>query len=39
VALYDDLIEIVRDNPQLQKKLPSRRQLFIKRTDLPVRKV
>jgi hypothetical protein len=39
VALYDDLIEIVRDNPQLQEKLPSRRQLFIKRTDLPVRKV
>ena len=39
VALYDDLMKIVRDNPQLQEKLPSRRQLFIERTALSVRKV
>jgi hypothetical protein len=37
VALYDDLIEIVRGNPDLQERLPRQRQLFIERTGLPVR--
>ena len=37
VALYDDLIEIIRGNPNLQERLPRQRQLFIERTGLPVR--
>jgi hypothetical protein len=39
VALYDDLIEIVRGNPNLQERLPRRRRLFIERMGLSVRQV
>jgi hypothetical protein len=39
VALYDDLIEIVRGNPTLQERLPRQRQLFIERTRLSARQV
>jgi hypothetical protein len=39
VALYDDLIEIVRGNPNLQERLPRRRQLFIERIGLSIRQV
>jgi hypothetical protein len=37
--LYDDLIEIVRGNPDLRERLPRQRQLFIERTGLSVRQL
>ena len=38
VAPYDDLIEIITGNPNLQERLPLRR-LFIERIGLSVRQV
>jgi hypothetical protein len=39
VALYDDLIEIVREIQIYRERLPRRRQLFIERIGLSVKQV